>query len=92
MSTYFVIAVIVLVFVVIFQISKASEYVSILKGEESSRKQNNKINGFLMLAFLIFYEKPYFTFTESFPIICSIWSNNSGDGFTLYLSVNASSL
>lgn len=54
MSTYFVIAVIVLVFVVIFQIAKASEYVSILKGEESSRKQNNKINGFLMLAFLIF--------------------------------------
>jgi cytochrome c oxidase subunit 2 len=54
MSTYFVIAVIVLVFVVIFQIAKASEYVSILKGDESSRKQNNKINGFLMLAFLIF--------------------------------------
>ena len=42
-----------LVFLVIFQISKASEYVSILKGEEKSRKQNNKINGFLMIAFLI---------------------------------------
>lgn len=53
MSTYFIIAVIVLVFVVIFQIAKASEYVSILKGEEKSRKQNNKINGFLMIAFLI---------------------------------------
>jgi cytochrome c oxidase subunit 2 len=44
----------VLIFLVIFQISKASEYVSILKGEEKSRKQNNKINGFLMIAFLIF--------------------------------------
>lgn len=54
MSLYFTIAVIVLVFVVIFQIAKASEYVSILKGEESSRKQNNKVNGFLMIAFLIF--------------------------------------
>ncbi len=54
MSTYFVIAVIVLVFVVIFQIAKASEYVSILKGEERARKQNNKINGFLMIAFLFF--------------------------------------
>jgi cytochrome c oxidase subunit 2 len=43
----------VLIFLVIFQISKASEYVSILKGEEKSRKQNNKINGFLMIAFLI---------------------------------------
>ena len=52
MSTYFVIAVIVLVFVVIFQIAKASEYVSVLKGEEKSRKQNNKINGFLMIVFL----------------------------------------
>lgn len=53
MSLYFTVAVIVLVFVVIFQIAKASEYVSILKGEEKSRKQNNKINGFLMLAFLV---------------------------------------
>src|SRR4051794_6058232 len=53
MSTFFVIAVIVLVFVVIFQIAKASEYVSVLKGEESSRRQNNKINGFLMIAFLV---------------------------------------
>jgi cytochrome c oxidase subunit 2 len=46
-------AVIVLVFVVIFQIAKASEYVSLLKGEEASRKQNNKINGFLMVVFLV---------------------------------------
>jgi cytochrome c oxidase subunit 2 len=40
------------VFVVIFQIAKASEYVSILKGEENARKQNNKINGYLMIASL----------------------------------------
>lgn len=53
MSMYFVIAVIVLVFVVIFQIAKASEYVGILKGEENSRKQSNKVNGFLMVVFLI---------------------------------------
>jgi len=53
MSTYFTIAVIILVFVVIFQIAKASEYVAILKGEEKSRKQSNKINGFLMIAFLV---------------------------------------
>jgi cytochrome c oxidase subunit 2 len=50
---FFVIAVIVLIFVVIFQIAKASEYVSILKGEEVSRRQNNRINGFLMIAFLV---------------------------------------
>jgi len=53
MTLYLTIAVIVLVFVVIFQIAKASEYVSVLKGEETSRKQNNKINGFLMVAFLV---------------------------------------
>jgi cytochrome c oxidase subunit 2 len=53
MSNFFLIAIVILIFLVIFQISKASEYVSVLKGEEKSRKQNNKINGFLMFAFLI---------------------------------------
>ena len=53
MSTFFIIAVLILMFVVVFQIAKASEYVAILKGEEKSRKQNNKINGFLMIAFLV---------------------------------------
>jgi cytochrome c oxidase subunit II len=55
MSTtiYLVIAAAVLVFIVIFQIAKASEYVSVLKGEESARKQNNKINGMLLLGFMI---------------------------------------
>lgn len=53
MSTYFTVAVIILFFIVIFQIAKASEYVSILKGEERSRKQSNKINGFLMIVFLV---------------------------------------
>lgn len=53
MSTFFIIAVLILLFVVIFQIAKASEYVAVLKGEEKSRKQNNKINGFLMIIFLV---------------------------------------
>jgi cytochrome c oxidase subunit 2 len=53
MSLYLSIAIIVLIYVVIFQIAKASEYVSILKGEENSRKQNNKLNGFLMIVFLV---------------------------------------
>ena len=42
-----------LVFVVIFQIAKASEYVSVLKGEEKTRKQNNKINAFFLVGFLV---------------------------------------
>ncbi len=53
MTMFLTIAVITLIFLVIFQISKASEYVSVLKGEETSRKQNNKVNGFLMVAFLV---------------------------------------
>jgi cytochrome c oxidase subunit 2 len=52
-AVFLTIAVIVLIFVVIFQIAKASEYVSVVKGEETSRKQNNKINAFLMLGFMI---------------------------------------
>lgn len=53
MTMFLTIAVVVLIFLVIFQIAKASEYVSILKGEDVSRKQNNKINGFLMVVFLV---------------------------------------
>lgn len=53
MNDIFLIAIVVMIFLVIFQIAKASEYVSILKGEEKSRKQNNRINGFMLIAFLI---------------------------------------
>jgi cytochrome c oxidase subunit 2 len=53
MSLYLSIAIIALVFIVIFQIAKASEHVSILKGEEVSRKQSNKINGALMIVFMV---------------------------------------
>ena len=54
MSAYLILAIAVLLFVVIFQISKASEYVSVLKGEEKAFRQNNRINGFLMICFLVF--------------------------------------
>src|ERR1043165_4729717 len=53
MSMFFTIAVIILVFLIIFQIAKASEYVAVIKGEEKSRKEQNKVNGFFMIAFLI---------------------------------------
>ncbi len=53
MKELFLVAIGILVFVIIFQIAKTSEYVSVLKGEEKSRKQNNKINAFLMIAFLV---------------------------------------
>ncbi len=53
MKELFILAIVVMIFVVIFQIAKASEYVSVLKGEDTTRKQTNKINGFLLIAFLI---------------------------------------
>jgi cytochrome c oxidase subunit 2 len=53
MTDFFLVAILVMIFVVIFQIAKASEYVSVLKGQEKSRKQNNRINGFLMMVFLV---------------------------------------
>ncbi len=53
MSTTWIIVALLLGFIIVFQIAKASEYVSILKGEEKTRKDNNRINAFLLLAFLI---------------------------------------
>ncbi|MFZ9300265.1 MAG: cytochrome c oxidase subunit II [Chitinophagaceae bacterium] len=53
MSGYLILAILVLAFVVIFQIAKASEYVSVLKGEEKSFQQSNKINAFLFIVFLV---------------------------------------
>ena len=53
MQTFFIVAILALGFLITFQIAKASEYVSILRGEEKVRKQTNKINAFLLLAFLV---------------------------------------
>ena len=53
MTNFFLSAIAVMIFVVIFQIAKASEYVSVLKGEVRTRKQSNRINAFLLITFLI---------------------------------------
>lgn len=53
MTTFLIVVILVLAFVLVFQISKASEYVSVLKGEEKSFKQSNKVNAFLFIAFLV---------------------------------------
>ena len=52
MQAFFVVAILFLGFLIIFQIAKASEYVAVLRGEEKVRKQTNRINGFMLLAFL----------------------------------------
>jgi cytochrome c oxidase subunit 2 len=53
MSTFFLIVILLFGFLITFQIAKASEYVGVLKGEKKNFEQNNKVNGFLMIAFLV---------------------------------------
>ena len=52
-STVWILIALILGFLVIFQIAKAAEYVAVLKGEDKTRKDTNRINGFLLLGFLI---------------------------------------
>jgi hypothetical protein len=65
MQTFFILAILVLVFVIILQISKASEYVSQIKGYEKARKQSNRING----SRVVFWESPP-PITENWLIGC----------------------
>ena len=53
MQAFFVVAILALGFLITFQIAKASEYVAILRGEEKAKQQTNRINAFMLLAFLI---------------------------------------
>jgi cytochrome c oxidase subunit 2 len=78
MNDIFLIAIVIMIFLLIFQIAKASEYVSVLKGEERSRKQTNRINGFLLIGFLIF------------GLIGAWWCNHLYYGQTLFPQGSAS--
>lgn len=53
MTGFFILAILALAFLVTFQIAKSSEYVSVLKGEEKTFQQNNRINAFLFIVFLV---------------------------------------
>jgi cytochrome c oxidase subunit 2 len=53
MQTFLILVILALGFAIVFQISRASEYVSVVRGEEKTFKQANKINAFLLLLFLI---------------------------------------
>jgi cytochrome c oxidase subunit 2 len=53
MSTFFLILILLLGFLITFQIAKASEYVGVLKGEKKNFEQHNRINGFMMIVFLV---------------------------------------
>jgi cytochrome c oxidase subunit II len=53
MNIWLLLGIITMVFIVIFQIAKASEYVSVLKGEKKSREESNRINALMMVVFLV---------------------------------------
>ncbi|WP_114790177.1 cytochrome c oxidase subunit II [Niabella yanshanensis] len=53
MHTFLLITILLLGFIITFQIARATEFVSIVQGEERTRKQSNRINAFLLLVFLI---------------------------------------
>lgn len=52
-SAIFLLAILGLGFLITFQIAKASEYVSVLKGEKKAFEQSNRVNAFLMVVFLV---------------------------------------
>jgi cytochrome c oxidase subunit 2 len=53
MSGFLTIVLILLVFVIIYQIAKASEYATILKGEEKVRAQVNRMMAWLLIIFFV---------------------------------------
>jgi len=53
MSTFFLLLILLFGFLITFQIAKASEYVGVLRGEKKNFQQHNRINGFLMIVFLV---------------------------------------
>jgi cytochrome c oxidase subunit 2 len=53
MSGLLIIALTTLVFIIIYQIAKASEYATVLRGEEKVKRQVNRLMAWLLLAFFI---------------------------------------
>lgn len=53
MSGLIVTALVVLVFIVIYQIAKASELATVLRGEEKVKSQTNRLMAWLMVAFFV---------------------------------------
>jgi hypothetical protein len=54
MSVFIVVTLIVLVFIIIYQISKASEYTAVIRGEEKVKAQTNRtIAALLVVTFVV---------------------------------------
>ena len=102
MAAFFIIAILALGFLIVFQISKASEYVSVLKGEKKSFEQANRVNAFLLIAFLVlgligvwwcnelFYDKTLFVQPSASDhgekIDAMMWITLAITGFVFFLT------
>jgi len=53
MSVFIIITLIILVFIIIYQIGKASEYATVLRGEEKVKAQTNRTIAFLLLVMFV---------------------------------------
>jgi cytochrome c oxidase subunit 2 len=53
MSVFITVALVILVFIIIYQIGKASEYAVVLRGEEKVKAQTNRVVAFLLLVMFI---------------------------------------
>jgi len=53
MQTFLIILILLLGFYIVIQIAKANDLMAIIRGEEKSRKQSNKISAYMLLGFLI---------------------------------------
>lgn len=101
-TAIFIVAILALGFLITFQISKASEYVSVLKGEKKAFEQSNRVNAFLMIAFLVlglvgiwvcnemFYKKTLLPFPSASEhgekIDMMLWITLAITGFVFFLT------
>lgn len=53
MSGFITIALVILVFIIVYQIGKASEYAGILRGEEKVKAQTNRVIAWLLVIFFV---------------------------------------
>jgi cytochrome c oxidase subunit II len=88
MSGFIIIALIVLVFIIIYQIAKASEYASILRGEEKVRAQTNRTMAWLLVGFFVLgvwgiWECHQYLIDKMLPASASV----EGEGYDSMLKV-----
>ncbi|NDC39993.1 MAG: cytochrome c oxidase subunit II [Chitinophagia bacterium] len=53
MSGFIVVLLVALVFIIVFQIGKASEYATLLQGEENAKYRSNRVLAWLLVAFFL---------------------------------------